>query len=99
MRCCSMHAPEMLLALILMASLTFYVLLGGADYGGGVWGLLAIGPRMQEQRELISNAITPVWGANNFWLILVDLLLFSGFPAAFAAITTAFNIPLKGFIV
>jgi cytochrome d ubiquinol oxidase subunit II len=38
-----MHAPEMLLALILMASLTFYVLLGGADYGGGVWDLLARG--------------------------------------------------------
>ncbi len=31
-----MRAPEMLLALILMGSLTLYVLLGGADYGGGV---------------------------------------------------------------
>jgi Cytochrome bd terminal oxidase subunit I len=37
MRCCSMHAPEILLALILMASLTLYVLFGGTDYGGGVW--------------------------------------------------------------
>src|SRR5258708_2900053 len=99
MRCCSMHAPEMLLALILMASLTFYVLLGGADYGGGVWDLLAIGPRMQEQRELISNAITPVWEANHVWLILVVVLLFAGFPTAFAAITTALNIPLTVLIV
>src|ERR1700761_6902657 len=94
-----MHVPEMLLALILMASLTFYVLLGGADYGGGVWDLLASGPRRQEQRELISHAITPVWEANHVWLILVIVLLFAGFPAAFAAMTTALNIPLTVLIV
>ena len=94
-----MHAPEMLLALILMASLTFYVLLGGADYGGGVWDLLSSGPRRQEQRELISNAITPVWEANHVWLVLVVVLLFAGFPAAFAAITTALNIPLTVLII
>jgi cytochrome bd ubiquinol oxidase subunit II len=89
-----MQVPEMLLALILMVSLTFYVLLGGADYGGGVWDLLASGPRKQEQRDLIAHAITPVWEANHVWLILVVVLLFAGFPSAFAAITTALNIPL-----
>ncbi|HEY2457503.1 MAG TPA: cytochrome d ubiquinol oxidase subunit II [Candidatus Acidoferrum sp.] len=94
-----MRAPEMLLALILMASVTFYVLLGGADYGGGVWDLLANGPRRQEQRELISNAITPVWEANHVWLVLVVVLLFAGFPAAFAAITTALNIPLTVLVI
>src|SRR3984957_8687695 len=94
-----MHAPEMLLALILMASLTLYVLLGGADYGGGVWDLLSNGPRRQEQRELISHAITPVWEANHVWLILVIVLLFSGFPLAFADITTALHIPLTVLIV
>ena len=94
-----MRAPEMLLALILMASVTFYVLLGGADYGGGVWDLLANGPRRQEQRELISNAITPVWEANHVWLILVVVLLFAGFPAAFAAMTTALNIPLTVLVI
>ena len=94
-----MHAPEMLLAIILMASLTLYVLLGGADYGGGVWGLLSSGPRRKEQRELISNAITPVWEANHVWLVLVVVLLFAGFPAAFAAMTTALNIPLTVLII
>jgi cytochrome d ubiquinol oxidase subunit II len=94
-----MHAPEMLLSLILMVSLTFYVLLGGADYGGGVWDLLASGPRSEEQRELISHAITPVWEANHVWLILVIVLLFAGFPAAFAAMTTALNISLTVLIV
>jgi cytochrome d ubiquinol oxidase subunit II len=94
-----MHVPEMLLALILMVSSTFYVLLGGADYGGGVWDLLASGPRREEQREVIAHAITPVWEANHVWLILVVVLLFAGFPAAFAAITTALNIPLTVLII
>lgn len=94
-----MRAPEMLLALILMVSLTLYVLLGGADYGGGVWDLLSSGPRRQQQRELISNAITPVWEANHVWLVLVIVLLFAGFPAAFAAITTALNIPLTVLVI
>jgi cytochrome d ubiquinol oxidase subunit II len=94
-----MHAPEMLLAIILMASLTLYVLLGGADYGGGVWDLVSSGPRRKEQRDLISNAITPVWEANHVWLVLVVVLLFAGFPAAFAAITTALNIPLTVLII
>jgi cytochrome d ubiquinol oxidase subunit II len=48
---------------------------------------------------LISNAITPVWEANHVWLILVVVLLFAGFPAAFAAVTTALNIPLTVLIV
>jgi cytochrome d ubiquinol oxidase subunit II len=89
-----MHRPETLLALVLMASLTFYVLFGGADYGGGVWDLLASGPRAKEQRELIAHAITPIWEANHVWLILVVVLLFAGFPPAFAAVSTALNIPL-----
>src|ERR1700681_3228635 len=89
-----MHTPEMLLSLVLMASLTFYALFGGADYGGGVWDLLASGPRAQEQRRLIADAITPVWEANHVWLILVVVLLFAGFPPAFAAVSTALNIPL-----
>ncbi len=61
--------------------------------------LLSSGPRRQQQRELISNAITPVWEANHVWLVLVVVLLFAGFPPAFAAITTALNIPLTVLII
>ena len=75
-----MHAPEMLLAIILMASLTLYVLLGGADSGGGVWDLLSSGPRRKEQRELISNAITPVWEANHVWADSGDRTPLCGIP-------------------
>jgi cytochrome d ubiquinol oxidase subunit II len=36
--------PEVVAAIILVA-LNAYALTGGADYGGGVWDLLASGPR------------------------------------------------------
>jgi len=78
----------------MIASLVLYALLGGADYGGGVWDLFAFGPRAREQRKLIAEAISPVWEANHVWLILVIVILFTAFPPAFAAIATALHIPI-----
>jgi cytochrome bd ubiquinol oxidase subunit II len=83
----------------MIVSLTFYALLGGADYGGGVWDLLARGPRAARQRELIAEAIGPVWEANHVWLILVVVILFTAFPAAFAAVSVALHIPLTLLLV
>ena len=76
-------------AALLVAALILYAVLGGADYGGGVWDLLASGPRAREQRKLIETAIGPVWEANHVWLIFVIVILFTAFPAAFAALSTA----------
>jgi cytochrome d ubiquinol oxidase subunit II len=78
----------------MVGSLVLYALLGGADYGGGVWDLFAFGPRAREQRKLIAEAISPVWEANHVWLILVIVILFTAFPPAFAAIATALHIPI-----
>src|SRR5689334_16529185 len=78
----------------MIASLVLYALLGGADYGGGVWDLFAFGRRAREQRALIADAISPVWEANHVWLILVIVMLFTAFPPAFAAIATALHIPI-----
>ncbi len=75
-------------------ALTAYLLLGGADYGGGIWDLLASGPRREKQRELIAHAIGPIWEANHVWLILIVVLLFTCFPEAFAALSTVLHIPL-----
>ena len=66
---------EILLGGAILVSLTFYALMGGADYGGGVWDLLARGPRAGRQRELIAEAIGPIWEANHVWLILVIVIL------------------------
>ena len=79
---------------VIVGSLILYALLGGADYGGGVWDLFAVGPRAPEQRRLIAKAISPVWEANHVWLILVVVILFTAFPPAFAAIATALHIPI-----
>ena len=85
---------EMIIAAVMIASLVLYALLGGADYGGGVWDLFAFGRRAREQRELIAHAIGPVWEANHVWLILVVVILFTAFPPAFAVIATALHIPI-----
>src|SRR5688500_19414084 len=43
--------PELLVGALAVAALIAYALLGGADFGGGVWDLFASGPRRAEQRE------------------------------------------------
>jgi cytochrome d ubiquinol oxidase subunit II len=80
-------------------ALCLYFLFGGADFGGGVWDLLASGPRAADQRRAIAAAIGPVWEANHVWLILVVVLLFTAFPAAFAAISVALHVPLTLFLI
>jgi len=90
--------PDILAGVVVIA-LTAYVLLGGADFGGGVWDLLAGGPRQERQRGLISHAIAPVWEANHVWLILVVVLLFTCFPAAFSRLTITLHIPLSLLLV
>lgn len=87
-------SPELLLASVIVLALNAYVLLGGADFGGGVWDSLARGPRRDRQRELIAHALSPVWEANHVWLILVVVLLFTCFPIAFSRMMIALHIPL-----
>jgi cytochrome d ubiquinol oxidase subunit II len=83
----------------MQVALVLYFLFGGADFGGGVWDLLASGPRRREQRALVERAIGPVWEANHVWLILAVVLLFSAFPRAFAAISVALHVPLTLFLI
>ena len=90
--------PDVMAGIMLLA-LNAYVLLGGADYGGGVWDLLASGPRRARQRALIADAIGPIWEANHVWLILVVVVLFTCFPPAFAVVATELHIPLTLMLV
>jgi cytochrome d ubiquinol oxidase subunit II len=78
---------------VIIVSLMAYTLLAGADFGGGVWDLLASGPRRKAQRDLIAHAIGPIWEANHVWLIIVVVLLFSCFPPAFARLAVVLHIP------
>ncbi len=81
-------------AVLALFALTAYALLGGADFGGGVWDLFASGPRALEQRAAIARAMGPVWEANHVWLIFLVVLLFTAFPPAFAALVIGLFLPL-----
>ena len=89
-----MTGLELAAALVLVVALNLYALSGGADYGGGVWDLLARGPRAARQRDLVEHSIAPIWEANHVWMILVIVVLFTGFPPAFARIATYLHVPL-----
>ena len=90
---------ELIVAICILLSLILYALMGGADFGGGMWNLLAVGPRAARQRKAIAEAIGPIWEANHVWLILVVVLLFTGFPSGFAGMMTALNIPLTAMLI
>ena len=87
-------SAAVILAAVMLAALVIYSLFGGPDYGAGFWDLMCSGPRQQGQRDLIARAIQPVWEANHIWLILVVVLMFSGFPAAFSEISLALAVPI-----
>jgi cytochrome bd ubiquinol oxidase subunit II len=90
-------SPEAIaVAAILFVVIAAYALFGGADFGGGVWDLLAGGAQSgRARRDLIDESITPVWEANHVWLVFVLVLLWTAFPPAFAAIMTALFVPLS----
>lgn len=89
-----MTTAEALLALM-WVGVTAYALFGGADFGAGFWDLVAGGPqRGSAQRRLIEHSIGPVWEANHVWLIFVLVMLWTGFPEAFAAIASSLYVPL-----
>ena len=86
--------PEVLLG-VMFVGLIAYGLFGGADFGAGIWDLLAGGTqRGRRQRELIEHSLGPVWEANHVWLIFVLVVLWTAFSGAFAAVVTTLYIPL-----
>ncbi len=76
--------------------ITLYALTGGADFGGGVWDLLAGGDRRGDApRSFIDRSIAPVWEANHVWLVIVLVVLWTAFPPAFGDIMTTLFVPLS----
>ena len=83
-------------AVVLLIGVTMYAVFGGADFGAGLWSLLAGGSEQgRRPRELIDWAIGPVWEANHVWLIFVLVVLWTGFSSAFEAIFSTLFIPLS----
>ena len=82
-------------AVVLFVGVVAYAVLGGADYGAGFWDLTAGGAEHgREPRHLVDQSLAPVWEANHVWLIFCLVMLWTGFPGAFAAIMTTLYVPL-----
>jgi cytochrome d ubiquinol oxidase subunit II len=86
--------PEAIILVVLLAALILYAVLGGADFGAGVWEFNTAFQASDQDRRLIHNAIGPVWEANHVWLIFVVVLLANAFPVALAALSRALWLPL-----
>ncbi len=80
-----------LVALLIALGITAYTVLGGADFGTGIWDLTA---RDEALRARIKNSMAPVWEANHVWLIFILVVMWTGFPEAFGSITSTLAIPL-----
>jgi cytochrome d ubiquinol oxidase subunit II len=94
-----MSTEALALGGVILGALILYALFAGADFGSGLWYFVAAGERKEDQRDLISDAIAPIWEANHVWLVLVVVVLFTGFPPAFAALGTRFHAPLTALLV
>ena len=83
-------------AAVLIVVSTAYAVLAGADFGGGVWDLLAGSARGGAAvRRRIERSIAPVWESNHVWLVIALVLLWTGFPPVFADIFTTLFVPLS----
>jgi cytochrome d ubiquinol oxidase subunit II len=82
-------------AVILWIGATLYAVFGGADFGAGLWDLLAGDAEEGERpRAQIQRSLTPVWEANHVWLIFILVVLWTAFPEAFAAVMTTLYVPI-----
>jgi cytochrome d ubiquinol oxidase subunit II len=78
-----------LVALVLLLLIAVYACGGGADFGAGIWDLLAGDKyRGAGPRALVDYAMAPVWEANNVWLVFILVVTWTGFPRVFEAVVS-----------
>src|SRR5216683_338263 len=76
---------------ILAVSTLLYVLLDGFDLGVGIlFGRV----RDEGQRRVMLSTVAPLWDGNETWLIVAGVVLWGAFPVAYAALLSAFYLPL-----
>jgi cytochrome bd ubiquinol oxidase subunit II len=87
---------ETIVLLFALAGLVLYAVLGGADFGAGVWQLLSgPGPHGRNVRDHAHHAMAPVWEANHVWLIFVLTVTWTAFPVAFGSLASTLSIPIS----
>src|SRR3954462_2876271 len=81
--------------LFALAGLALYVVLGGADFGAGIWQLVpGVGEEAARERDHAHHAMAPVWEANHVWLIFVLTVFWTSYPTAFASIASTLCVAL-----
>jgi cytochrome d ubiquinol oxidase subunit II len=79
---------------LILVGLVAYVVLGGADFGAGLWYMLLGGDRRAKLRDHTYHAMGPVWEANHVWLIFVLVIAWTAYPRAFGSIASTLYVPL-----
>jgi cytochrome d ubiquinol oxidase subunit II len=78
-----------------LAGVVLYTVLGGADFGAGIWQLLSgPGERGERIREHAHESMGPVWEANHVWLIFVLTVTWTAYPVFFGSIASTLSVPL-----
>src|SRR4051794_38055995 len=81
--------------LFVLAGLAIYTVLGGADFGAGLWQLLAGGGERGERiRDRAHDALAPVWEANHVWILFVITVSWTAYPEAFASAASTLSVAL-----
>src|SRR5215216_7792898 len=88
-----MSLAELPLVLTLVG-LVAYTVLGGADFGAGLWFFISGRGKGQDLREHAFHAMGPVWEANHVWLIFVLVVCWTAYPVAFGSIASTLAVPL-----
>ena len=76
---------------IIAVAVLAYVVLDGFDLGIGI--LFGVFPE-REDRNVMTNAIAPVWDGNETWLVMGGGGLLAAFPLAYATIFPALYMPI-----
>ena len=83
-----------LVAALMFVGVIAYGIFGGADYGSGIWDLVAgRSPHASALRTQIDHSIGPVWEANHVWLIYILVFMWTAFPTGFSALVTTMWVP------
>ena len=78
-----------------LVGIAAYTVLGGADFGAGLWFLLSRrGSNRDHLREHTFRAMGPVWEANHVWLIFILVVCWTAYPVAFGSIASTLAVPL-----
>ena len=77
-------------AVVIAVAVLMYVLLDGFDLGVGALFPFA----RDEERDVMTASIAPVWDGNETWLVLGGGGLFAAFPLAYAVLMPGFYIPI-----